>query len=70
MPGRKGFLYRRCPACQAVQPASEFRRAGGPTFAASGALRRKCPVCGHTAPLAGFTIAEGPPAEPEEGPRS
>jgi ribosomal protein S27E len=62
MPGRKGFLYRRCPDCQVVRPASAFRRAGGPTFANSGALRRKCPGCGHTAPLVGFTIVERPEA--------
>jgi hypothetical protein len=54
--------YRRCPKCQVVRPASEFRRAGGaasaPVFAQQ---RRQCPECGHVGPLMAFPITERPP---------
>lgn len=66
MPRRRGAIYRRCPQCQAVRQASEFRPAQNRTFALSGLQHRRCPVCGHVAPLMGFQIAERP-AEPDEG---
>jgi hypothetical protein len=59
--------YRRCPSCHAVSQAALFRRAGGPTFAASAAQRRSCPACGHVGPLASFPIIERPkPDQAEE----
>jgi hypothetical protein len=66
MPGRKGFLYRRCPQCQVVLPASEFPRATGPTFVIAGQQRRKCLQCGFIGMLMSFQVAERP-AEPDEG---
>ena len=54
-------IYRRCPECQAVRQASEFRRATGPTFAIAGQQRRKCPECGHIGALMSFPIVERPP---------
>jgi hypothetical protein len=56
--------YRRCPRCQTVHQASDFRRAGGrtgtPTFAARAARRQQCPSCGFIGLLADFPIAERP----------
>jgi hypothetical protein len=65
-PPRSQRLYRRCPSCQVVRPASEFRRAGGLTFARSEAQRRRCPACGFVGPLVGFQVVERP-AEADEG---
>ena len=52
--------YRRCPGCQVVRPASEFRRATGPaatpTFASREAQRRRCLKCDHVAPLMSFLV--------------
>jgi ssDNA-binding Zn-finger/Zn-ribbon topoisomerase 1 len=69
MPSRHPLRYRRCPNCQEVRQASEFRRATGPTSVVGQLQRRRCPACGHVAPLMTFTIAEGPgePSEHEPG---
>jgi hypothetical protein len=60
MPGRRGFLYRRCPNCQVVLPASGFPRAAGPTFAPTQLQRRRCPTCGHVGLLISFKVIERP----------
>jgi hypothetical protein len=56
--------YRRCPNCAVVRPASEFRRAGGPTGAATFApraqRRQQGPACGFIGLLRAFRLAEPP----------
>ena len=56
--------YRRCPQCQTVRQASDFRRAGGPTgtptFAPRAQRRQQCPSCDFVGLLRDFRIAERP----------
>jgi hypothetical protein len=62
-------LHRRCPACGAVRPASEFRRAGRTPTDPNvwGAPRHvRCPGCGHTGLLLAFVQVDSP-AEGGEG---
>jgi hypothetical protein len=63
-----GALYRRCPQCQTVRQAAEFRRAGGPTgtptFATRAQRRQQCPACSYVGPLRGFPIVERPETTP------
>jgi hypothetical protein len=56
----RSLRYRQCPECQAVRPASEFKRATGPTSAPGQLQRRACPACGHVAPLMDFQVVERP----------
>jgi hypothetical protein len=66
MPGRRGFLYRCCPNCQVVRPASEFRHATAPTFAPAQLQRRRCPQCGHIGLLMSFKAVERPDSDQGE----
>jgi hypothetical protein len=63
MPEHRSLRYRRCPQCQVVRPASQFRRATGPTSVPGQLQRRRCPQCDHVGPLMSFPVAERP-AEP------
>ena len=73
---RRSIRYRRCPNCQTVRQASDFRRATGPTNLAGQLQRRRCPGCGFTGPLMGFSLAERPldglseSVEPAERPQA
>jgi sarcosine oxidase delta subunit len=59
MAEHRSRVFRRCPLCESVRPAAEFRRADErPVF---GALQlTRCPVCGHIGPLQEFRRAEQP----------
>jgi hypothetical protein len=59
-----GIRYRRCPGCQVVHQASEFRRASGPVHAPGQLQLRECRECGYVGPLRDFQIVERPETTP------
>jgi hypothetical protein len=58
MPGRTGFLYRRCPDCGVVLPESGFGWVTDTTPGPGQRQRRECPSCGFSGPPAAFQIVE------------
>jgi hypothetical protein len=62
----RSLRYRRCPSCQVVLRASEFRRAQGPVHAPGQLQQRRCPACGHIGPLRDFPIVDQPEPDQEE----
>ncbi len=45
---RRSWRFRRCPACYAVRPASEFKVTEfGPPWNPDGRMMRRCADCGH-----------------------
>jgi hypothetical protein len=52
----RGWRWRRCPACHAVERASDFAALDfGPAWT-DGGSRRRCPHCGHVAATRRFTV--------------
>jgi hypothetical protein len=55
-------IYRRCPACETVRPASEYPRSMSGQGARFGSgWRSRCPSCGHVGATRNFPQVEPPP---------
>jgi hypothetical protein len=53
----RAWRFRRCPSCQAVRAASEFRATSfGPSWTSGGRLLRCCPNCGCVAETHSFPV--------------
>ncbi|HZO25094.1 MAG TPA: hypothetical protein VFH48_03765 [Chloroflexota bacterium] len=53
---RRGWRWRRCPSCHAVERAGQFVAVQyGPSWE-GGAIPRRCPNCGHVAATYKFRV--------------